>query len=189
MKRSTVLGGLTIGLVLGLAVWSVSVERSLPPPPKEATEPAAAPAPTSEPAPAPTPASAQVAPVAPGARTGRFDTNDDGTPVEPLPSSAPDRVRLGVALFTYSGAQGVPPGHRTAAAALEQARAAIAASGGDFTKVLAKADPGSRDDAGWIRRGILERRVEREIFLLAKGSTTREPVDTPRGYWVVLRTQ
>ncbi len=187
MNRRAVLGAAALVLIGAAALWDVVREK---PTTVAAAPSASAPAPA-EPEPAPAPEStAAPEPAAPSpARASRFDFNDDGSPVAPLPASAPERVRLGVAIFAYSGAQGIPPGHRSAAAALDQARAAIAGSGGDFSKVLAKADTGSREDMGWFRRGILEKRVEQAVFSLDKGATSREPIDTPRGYWVVLRTQ
>lgn len=173
--------------VLGAAgVWLYSEKK--PAEPNASTKPTE---PTSE-KPGQIPPSAplgQPAPTAPKPATGRFDLGPDGAPVPPLPDGAPERVKLGVALFAYEGAQGVPGAFRSQKAALELAKAAISASGGEFSKLLAKADPGSRDDVGWIRRGVLERSVERAVFLQDKGTTSKEPIDTPRGYWVVQRSQ
>lgn len=173
------------GLVVatGAAFW-LSYRGEAAPPQK-----AAPPAPSAPPA--ETSASGSVAPPSVPSRpaTGRFEVEEDGSPVPPLPDSAPQRVQLGVALFAYEGAQGVPGALRSREQALELARNAIRGAQGQFSQILSKADPGSREDVGWIRRGVLERRVERAVFLLEKGTTAKEPIDTPRGYWVVQRVQ
>lgn len=119
----------------------------------------------------------------------RFNQMDDGSPVPALANDAPTKVKLGVVLFAYEGAQGVPGQLRSREKALELAKAALQAGNGKFADVLSKGDPGSKDDIGWIRRGVLEKRVEYEVFRLAKGAISPEPVDTPRGFWIVQRTQ
>ena len=48
-------------------------------------------------------------------------------------------------------------------------------------------DPGSMANAGSMRRGILEPNVEHALFTLEKGAVFSEPVETPRGYWVMRR--
>jgi hypothetical protein len=38
-----------------------------------------------------------------------------------------------------------------------------------------------------MHRGILEPAVEYLLFTLPKGTVYAEPIDTPRGYWIVRR--
>lgn len=47
-------------------------------------------------------------------------------------------------------------------------------------------DSGSAEDIGRIPRGVLERTTEAVVFSLDKDGV-REPLETPRGYWVVKR--
>jgi hypothetical protein len=42
-------------------------------------------------------------------------------------------------------------------------------------------------NAGTMRRGILEPHVEYALFTLDKGAVYPEPIETPRGYWVMRR--
>lgn len=118
-----------------------------------------------------------------------FDRAPDGSPLPELPADAPKRVKLGVALFAYEGAQGLGKKGRNREAALELARKALATHGADFAKVVAEGDPGSAADIGWVKRGILERRAESAVFRLRVGEALSEPVDTPRGYWVARRVE
>ena len=104
-----------------------------------------------------------------------------------LPSGAPGTVSFGVVLFTYQGVQFAPPGARTKAEALEKAKAAVADAQADFAEAVKKGDRGSTADAGRIPRGVLEADLEFVVFSLAKGAVHPEPIDTPRGFWVVRR--
>jgi hypothetical protein len=84
-------------------------------------------------------------------------------------------VKVGVVLVQFAGAQGALPTARPKANALELARK------------LAD-DSGSADDIGRIGRGILEPQVEGVVFGMTPGQTS-EPIETPRGYWVVKRLE
>ena len=96
-------------------------------------------------------------------------------------------MSFGVVLFTYQGVQFAPPGARTKAEALEKAKAAVEAAQKDFAEAVKKGDRGSTADAGRIPRGVLEADLEFVVFSLAKGAVHPEPIDTPRGFWVVRR--
>jgi parvulin-like peptidyl-prolyl isomerase len=116
-----------------------------------------------------------------------WDTLPDGRHVPELPASAPSTVSFGVVLFTYAGAQAAPDSARTKEAAKQRAESAIEEAKRDFKAAVAKGDRGSTADAGRIPRGVLEPAVEYVLFTLEKGAVHSEPVDTPRGYWVVRR--
>lgn len=112
-----------------------------------------------------------------------------------LPADAPKSVVFGVVLVTYRGAQGLPGAPRlpatvrTREAALELAKQIAELAKTDFKAAVAKGDkPGSMDNAGRIPRGVLEPAPEYVLFSLPKGGTS-EPVDTPRGYWIVQRIE
>jgi hypothetical protein len=113
---------------------------------------------------------------------------DAGGGAEPsaLPSTAPKMVRFGVILIQYRGAQGAPPAARGKAEALEQARSIAEAAKADFKAAVSKGDPGSTDDAGRMPRGVLEPATEYTLFMLDKGGVS-DPIDTPRGFWIVKR--
>jgi hypothetical protein len=119
--------------------------------------------------------------------SGRFDVLPDGRRVPELPASAPAAIGFGVALFTYAGAQAAPDGARSRDAAKQRAQSVIEEAKRDFKAVVAKGDRGSTADAGRVPRGVLEPAVEYVLFSLEKGAVHPEPVDTPRGYWVVRR--
>src|SRR2546421_2396733 len=103
-----------------------------------------------------------------------------------LPSGSPKMVRVGVILLQYRGAQGAPPSARSKDEALALARTLAEAARTDFKGQVSKGDPGSMDDAGRIPRGVLEPAIEYALFTLGAGGVS-EPVDTPRGYWIVKR--
>jgi hypothetical protein len=126
-------------------------------------------------------------PAKPSARG--FDRMPDGAPVPPLPADAPKKVRLGVALFRYAGAEGASPRERSHEAAKSLAEEAYAAAKEGFRRAIAKGDPGSNEDIGWVQRGVLEKRVEREVFELKVGELGTGPIETPRGFWVAKRTK
>jgi hypothetical protein len=119
--------------------------------------------------------------------SGRFDVLPDGRRVPELPASAPASIGFGVVLFSYAGAQAAPDGARSRDAAKERAKSVIEEAKRDFKAAVAKGDRGSTADAGRIPRGVLEPAVEYVLFSLEKGAVYPEPVDTPRGYWVVRR--
>jgi hypothetical protein len=109
-------------------------------------------------------------------------------PIGLLPSGSPKMVRFGVILVQYRGAQGAPAGSRSKDDALSLARSIAEAARGDFKSQVSKGDPGSMEDAGRIPRGVLEPASEYALFTLAAGSVS-DPVDTPRGFWIVKRIE
>jgi hypothetical protein len=116
----------------------------------------------------------------------------DGTPVPPLPRSAPHQVRFGVVLVSYAGAQpeasGARPATRSHADAKALAEKLAAAAAQDFHAVVQQGDTGSADDIGSVKIGILEPAAEYVLFTLPVYGIGG-PVDTPRGYWVVKRLE
>jgi PPIC-type PPIASE domain len=118
-----------------------------------------------------------------------FDRLPNGKPVPTLPSSAPESVTFGVIQFPYRGAELAPKGSPSKSEALAEARSALAAAKKDFDKAVRLGDSGSTTDAGSVPRGVLEPSVQYVLFTLAKGQICAQPVDTPRGYWVVRRNE
>ena len=118
---------------------------------------------------------------------GRFTRLPDGSPLPPLPNSAPQKLKLGVALFRYQGTEGPPGVVRSREEALALARTAQETGSKDFAKAVAMGDRGSDENVGWMTRGVLEPAVEYSVFSLQLGEVAKEPIDTPRGFWVVKR--
>ena len=112
----------------------------------------------------------------------------DGTAVPPLPDKSPRSVRCGVVLVSYQGAQGAAPNARSKEAARELADKLAADAKTDFHGAVQRGDAGSSGDIGKIPRGILEPAPEYVLFTLAPG-TVSDPVETPRGYWIVKRIE
>ena len=121
--------------------------------------------------------------------TEGFDTFPDGGKVPELPASAPNRVGFGVAVFAYRGAQGAPADARSKEDAKKKATETIELAQKDFAAAVAKGDHGSTSDAGRVPRGVIEPPIEYRLFTLEKGKVHPEPIDTPRGYWVVRRNE
>jgi hypothetical protein len=113
----------------------------------------------------------------------------DGRPVPELPASAPKTCGFGAILFSFEGAQLAPRHARTKSEAFALAHQVIPEAEMDFANAVKKGDPGSLNDAGSINRGILERSVEYQLFTLEKGKVYPEPIETPRGYWILRRTR
>jgi hypothetical protein len=105
-----------------------------------------------------------------------------------LAAEAPKKVRFGVVLVQYRGAQGAPPNSRSRDAALTLAKDLSEAARADFKAAVAKGDKGSNEDLGYIPRGVLEPAPEYELFSLPKGGVSGA-VDTPRGFWIVRRIE
>jgi hypothetical protein len=103
-----------------------------------------------------------------------------------LPTGSPKTVRFGVILVQYRGAELAPPSARPKQEALMLARTLAEAANTDFKAQVQRGDQGSMDDAGRIPRGVLEPSVEYALFMLPKGGVS-EPIDTPRGFWIVRR--
>jgi parvulin-like peptidyl-prolyl isomerase len=97
-------------------------------------------------------------------------------------------VRFGVILVQYRGAELAPPHARSKQEALMLARTLAEAANTDFKTQVHRGDPGSMEDAGRIPRGVLEPSVEYALFMLARGGVS-EPIDTPRGFWIVRRIE
>jgi hypothetical protein len=116
----------------------------------------------------------------------------DGTPVPPLPLNAPRQVRFGVVLVSYRGAQpsagGGHPSSRSKSEASELADRLLASAKQDFRAAVQQGDPGSSDDVGQLKTGILEPAPEFILFTLPVGGVGG-PVDTPRGFWIVKRLE
>ncbi len=123
----------------------------------------------------------------PSGSASRFHTMPDGSPVPPLSSSAPERVKLGVALFRYKGAQGSSDSTRSKDAARALAEEAAKLAKDDFAAAVKKGDHGSSENIGWLKQRILERAVEYSVFSLDKGAVSSTPIDTPKGFWVAKR--
>ena len=107
--------------------------------------------------------------------------------VPALPADAPKSVTFGVILFSYDGAQSAPKNARSKSAALEAAKRLVADAQKDFSEAVKRGDAGSTDNAGSMPRGILEPEIEYALFMLKKGEVYAEPIDTPRGYWILRR--
>ncbi len=112
----------------------------------------------------------------------------DGTPVPPLPPTAPRLVRFGVVLVAYAGAEDAPRSARPKPDALELAQKLAAQAKADFHAAVRRGDEGSSDDVGTMKRGYLEPAAEYMLFTLPPSGVS-DPVDTPRGYWVVKRIE
>ena len=112
----------------------------------------------------------------------------DGTLVPPLPAGAPRSVRFGVVLVEYAGSEGATAKTRSKHDALELAQKLAGDARSDFHGAVRRGDDGSTDDAGRIQRGILELAVEYFLFTLAVGQVS-DPIDTPRGFWIVKRLE
>ena len=114
----------------------------------------------------------------------------DGTPVPLLPVGVPREVRFGVVLVSYAGAQpsvgGGRPSSRSRSDAKILAAKLLGTAEQDFHLAVQQGDPGSSDDVGRVKLGILEPAPEYVLFTLAAGRVAG-PVDTPRGYWIVKR--
>jgi PPIC-type PPIASE domain len=118
-----------------------------------------------------------------------YDTLPDGRKVAALPDDAPRSVSFGVVLVTYRGAERAPASARPKPEALEMAKRLSGDAKANFEEAVKKGDPGSNNDAGAVPRGVLEPVLEYVLFTMKKGEVYSEPIDTPRGYWIVRRNQ
>jgi hypothetical protein len=116
-----------------------------------------------------------------------FDVLPDGRKAPPLPDTAPQSVTFGVVQFAYDSAQFAQKGTRTKEQARQKAKSTVELAQKDFEAAVQKGDRGSRANAGRIPRGILEPAVEYVLFTLPKKTVSAEPIDTPRGFWIVRR--
>jgi hypothetical protein len=184
MQRwTTVALGLMFVAVIGVVIF-----KGRSPAEKPKVSSVAAPKPKVAPPPASASASTTLDAGATGEPSG-FDTLANGEPVPELPATAPKTVAFGVILFAYQGAQMAAKDAPSRSEALTRAKAAIPEAQKDFEEAAKKGDRGSAADAGRIPRGVLEPAVEYVLFSLEKGAVHAEPIDTPRGYWVIKRVQ
>jgi parvulin-like peptidyl-prolyl isomerase len=196
MQRTT---SVTVGLLFVAAVAAVAVLGLRP---KREPELASAPKPTvsahaaasASAAPSSSPPVSD-APDANGATPGElgvtegFENFPDGGKVPELPASAPARIGFGAVIFQYRGAQNAPGDARSKEEARKKAAETIELAQKDFAAAVAKGDKGSTTDAGRLPRGVIEPPIEYVLFTLEKGKVHPEPIDTPRGYWVVRRNE
>jgi hypothetical protein len=123
---------------------------------------------------------------------GAGNVMPDGTPVPGLPLDVPRQVRFGVVLITYDNAQpgaaGGHPSSRSRADAKVLADRVAMTAQQDFHAAVQQGDPGSADDVGRVKMGILEPAAEYVLFTLPIDGVAG-PLDTPRGYWVVKRLE
>jgi hypothetical protein len=116
----------------------------------------------------------------------------DGTPIPPLPLTVPRQVRFGIVLVAYAGAQPSAAGGKVATRSRNDARVLAMklsqTAAQDFRAAVQQGDPGSSDDVGTVKLGILEPGPEYVLFTLPV-SGVGGPVDTPRGYWIVKRLE
>jgi hypothetical protein len=195
MQRTT---SVTVGLLFVAALAAVAVLGLRP---KREPEPTSAPRPSAS-----VPARASAAPsgsmgAPPGPAnldggvagepmvTEGFENFPDGGKVPELPASAPARVGFGAVIFSYRGAQNAPGDARSKEEARKKAAETIELAQKDFAAAVAKGDKGSTTDAGRLPRGVIEPPIEYVLFTLEKGKVHLEPIDTPRGYWVVRRNE
>jgi hypothetical protein len=195
MQRTT---SVTVGLLFVAAIAALAVLGLRPkrvpehtpvakPSPSVTAKASASAAPSSSSA----PAAAELEAGAPreGVVTEGFETFPDGGKVPELPASAPARIGFGAVIFAYKGAQGAPADARSKEEARKKAVETIELAQKDFAAAVAKGDRGSTTDAGRLPRGVIEPPIEFVLFTLEKGKVHPEPLDTPRGFWVVRRNE
>lgn len=134
----------------------------------------------------PAPAATGDNPDAPEPTNDAGATLIDGSPAPGLAGDAPKAVSFGVILVQYKGAQGAPPNARPKEAATELAKQLADEAKKDFKATVPKGDKGSQENVGRMPRGMLEPAPEYILFSLPKDGVS-DPVDTPRGYWIVHR--
>ena len=105
-----------------------------------------------------------------------------------MPSGAPRTVKLGVVLVQFTGAEGASSTARAKPDAFKHAQELAEKARADWKAAVKAGDVGSSEDIGRIPRGVLEHPTELAVFSLAAGDVS-EPLETPRGYWVVKRLE
>ena len=111
----------------------------------------------------------------------------EGQPARALPRDAPKSVNFGVIVLSYRGAEGAPADARSKAAALAIAKGLLPEALSNFDEAVKKGDRGSMADVGSMPQGVLEPTLEYALFTLKKGEVYGEPLDSPRGYWIIRR--
>ena len=187
MQRWTSLafGLLFVAAIAGLVVTGRTPQRTVASAAPSASEPP--PPPSADPV-----AVDALAPVDAGtdsAESSAFSRLVDGGEVPKLPDSAPKTVTLGVVLFQYRGAQGAARSARTKEEARKKAMDALPLAGKDFDEAVKRGDPGSLANAGALPRNVLEPAIEYTVFTMKVGELHPEPLDTPRGFWIVRRVK
>jgi hypothetical protein len=110
-----------------------------------------------------------------------------GGAVPPLPNNAPSSVTLGVILFTHEDGQFPPKHARSKKEAQRLAKELLPLAEENFKEAVKKGDPGSIENAGAFPRDVLEPALQYVAYTLEKGRVFNEPLDTPRGYWIIKR--
>ena len=105
-----------------------------------------------------------------------------------LAATAPKSVTFGVILIGYKGAQGAPPNAPSRDDALARAKQLAEDAKKDFKAAVARGDKGSMESAGKMPRGMLEPAPEYVLFSLPKDGVS-DPVETPRGFWILHRIE
>ncbi len=133
-----------------------------------------------------------------GNATGALDTTGDGgfslsglsglLDAGAMPSGAPRSVRLGVVLVQFAGAEGASSSARAKPDALKHALELADQARTDWKGAVKAGDVGSSDDIGRIPRGVLDHNTELVVFSLEKDGIS-EPLETPKGYWIVRRVE
>ena len=123
-----------------------------------------------------------------GLGLGSLNTLLGGSDGGAMPSSAPRAVRLGVVLVTFAGAEGASSSARAKPDALKHAQELAEQAKTDWKAAVKAGDSGSLEDIGRIPRGVLDRATELAVFSLEKDGIS-EPLETPKGYWIVKRTE
>ena len=113
-----------------------------------------------------------------------LDLGDSGA----LPASAPRMLKIGIVLVAWHGAEGATTSARSKADALGRATELAALAKTEFRRAVTQGDPGSSEDIGRIPRGTLDARTEMALFSLSTGDVS-DPIETPRGYWIVKRLE
>lgn len=108
----------------------------------------------------------------------------DGTAPPELPANAPARVRFGVIVVRYRGAQGAGFDARTKKQAWDLAQQLLEQARENWPAAVARGDGGSLADAGGVPRDVLEPAPNYVLFTLPAGEVAG-PVDTPTGFWIV----
>jgi hypothetical protein len=181
MQRAT---SLTLAILLAAACVFVVLETRAPGRDAPArTEQA----PAEEPVEAAAPAATELDSAAPeAAEAGSTALAPTGDALE-LPAGAPKSVGFGVVLVTFAGVEFAPEKPRSRTEAVELARELLELAKKDFHQAVKRGDRGSTLDAGHIPRGVLEPAIEYALFTLDKGTVHDEPLETPRGFWIVRR--
>ena len=105
-----------------------------------------------------------------------------------MPNGAPRAVKLGIVMIQFQGAEGASSSARSKTDALAFAQTVAATAKTDFKRAVKDGDGGSGENLGSFPRGVLDPRTEVAVFSLSAGDVS-EPLETPRGYWIVKRVE